>query len=497
MADGPGVVLQGLRDNALFAQRAFIGGEWKKAASGETVTVVNPANGQTIGTIPACGKAETREAISAAAVAFPAWRRKTAAERGAIVERWGALMIENITDLARIMTVEQGKPLAEAEGEIRYAASFLKWFAGEATRVGGHDVPAPSADRRILVMKEPVGVTAAITPWNFPAAMITRKAGAALAAGCPMVVKPSELTPFSALALAVLAERAGVPAGVLSIVTGLPQDIGAEMTSSPIVKKLSFTGSTRVGSLLMSQCAGTIKRVSLELGGNAPFIVFDDADLDLAIEGAMLSKFRNAGQTCVCSNRILVQAGIHDRFVDAFAAAVSKLNVGDGLVSGITTGPLINNAATAKVDAHLQDALSHGGKIAAQASFDADPKRFSRPTLLVGATTDMKVAQEETFGPLAPVFKFKTESEAVELANSTPFGLASYFYTNDLNRAWRIGERLEFGMVALNNGSVSMEVAPFGGVKMSGLGREGGREGIEEYLSTKAFHWGGLKMDLQ
>jgi len=477
--------------------KAFIGGKWRGADAGGVVPVHDPATGDQIGSIPSCGAAEARAAIEAAEAAFPGWRRRTAGERSEVLERWHQLMLANVDDLAKIMTAEQGKPLAEAAGEIRYAATFVKWFAEEGRRVGGHDIPAPSSDRRILVLKEPIGVTAAITPWNFPAAMITRKAAAALAAGCPMVVKPSELTPLTALALAKLAERAGVPAGVLSIVTGKPGPIGGEFTSNPIVRKLSFTGSTEVGALLMSQCAQDIKKLSLELGGNAPFIVFDDADVDLAVEGAMASKFRNAGQTCVCANRILVQAGVHDRFVDALSAAVRSLKVGPGTAPGVTIGPLINAHATAKVAEHLDDAVAKGAVIVAQAEGGADPERYSLPTVLIGATPQMRLAVEETFGPLAPIFRFETEAEAIAMANGTPYGLASYFYTNDLHRAWRIAEALEFGMVGLNTGSLAMEMAPFGGIKASGLGREGGREGLEEYLETKAFHWAGLKLDLR
>ncbi|HVK42225.1 MAG TPA: NAD-dependent succinate-semialdehyde dehydrogenase [Phenylobacterium sp.] len=483
-----------LADPTLFIQRALVGGRWLWPAGAEGIDVVNPASDVVIGRVPDCGREATQLAIQAAAKALPAWRRTPAGVRAEVLERWWRLVLDNAEDLGRIMTAEQGKPLAESVGEIRYAASFIKWFAEEGRRVGGHDIPAPSADRRILVMKEPVGVTAAITPWNFPAAMITRKASAALAAGCPMVVKPSELTPFTALAIAELAVRAGVPEGVLSIVTGRPEGIGEELTSNPLVRKLSFTGSTRVGALLMRQCAGEIKKLSLELGGNAPFIVFDDADLSLAIEGVMASKFRNAGQTCVCANRILVQSGIHDRFVAALADAVGTLKVGDGLGEGVTIGPLINAAAVQKVDEHLRDALAQGASIAGGAPGDLDTTRFARPTVIVGARVGMRVAQEETFGPLAPVFAFETEAEAIALANATPFGLASYFYTRDIDRAWRVAELLEFGIVGLNTGSVAMEMAPFGGVKQSGLGREGGREGIEEYLEIKAFHWGGLKL---
>ncbi|MDB5445361.1 MAG: succinate-semialdehyde dehydrogenase/glutarate-semialdehyde dehydrogenase, partial [Phenylobacterium sp.] len=414
-------------------------------------------------------------------------------ERSAVLERWHALVLENVSDLAAIMTAEQGKPLAEAEGEIRYAASFIKWFAEEAKRVNGYTVPAPSSDRRIVVLKEPVGVAAAITPWNFPAAMITRKCAPALAVGCTVIVKPSELTPFSALALARLAERAGVPPGVLNVVTGRPEAIGAELTSNPTVRKLSFTGSTRIGALLMRQCADTIKRLSLELGGNAPLIVFDDADLDLAAEAAMASKFRNAGQTCVCANRILVQAGVYDAFAGKLARAVGELKVGPGRAPGSTIGPLINAAAVAKAREHVADALGRGATSIIEVATEADPARFVAPVVLSGATSAMRVAEEETFGPVAPLFRFTHEAEAIELANATPFGLASYFYTENLHRAWRVAERLEAGMVALNTGSIAMEVAPFGGVKQSGLGREGGHEGLEEYLETKAFHFGGLK----
>lgn len=486
--------IENLADASLFIERMSIDGAWVAASAGGTLTVDDPATGAIIGTVPAADAVDTQRAVDAAAAALPGWRRRTAGERAAILERWHDLILANVADLGRIMTAEQGKPLAEAEGEIRYAATFVKWFAEEGRRVGGHDVPAPTPDRRVMVLREPVGVCAAITPWNFPAAMITRKCAPALAAGCTIVVKPSELTPYSALALAVLAERAGVPAGVLNIVTGLPTEIGGVLTASQIVRKISFTGSTRVGALLMRQSADSIKRLSLELGGNAPFIVFDDADLEMAVAGAMASKFRNAGQTCVCANRILVQSGIHDRFVERLAQEVRALNVADGRSAGATIGPLINATATAKVSAHLADALARGARIAATADTMLDETRFSRPTLLTGATTDMRLASEETFGPIAPVFRFEQEAEAVAIANATPFGLASYFYTDDLHRAWRVGEALDFGMVGLNTGSIAMEMAPFGGVKQSGLGREGGHAGIEEYLETKAFHWGGLKL---
>ncbi|WP_454280366.1 NAD-dependent succinate-semialdehyde dehydrogenase [Sphingomonas sp. Marseille-Q8236] len=482
-----------LREPGLFVERALIDGEWITARSGATLDVTDPATGATIGTVPACDADDTERAIAAAAAALPGWRRRTADDRASLLESWHALILAHAEDLARIMTAEQGKPLAEARGEVAYAASFVKWFAGEGRRIEGHMIPAPTAGRRILALREPVGVCAAITPWNFPAAMITRKIAPALGAGCTAVVKPSELTPYTALALGVLAERAGLPAGVLNIVTGLPDGIGAAITASAIVRKLSFTGSTRVGALLMRQSSDTLKRLSLELGGNAPFIVFDDADIDLAVAGAMASKFRNAGQTCVCANRILVQEGIHDRFVAALGEAVAALKVGDGRVEGVTIGPLINAAATAKVAAHVADALARGGRIAAAPDGAREDERFARPVLLTGATPDMRLASEETFGPVAPIFRFGREEEAVALANATPFGLASYFYTDDLHRAWRVAETLEFGMVGLNTGGLAMEMAPFGGIKASGLGREGGREGIDEYLETKAFHWGGLK----
>jgi succinate-semialdehyde dehydrogenase/glutarate-semialdehyde dehydrogenase len=482
-----------LRDPELLVERAYVNGTWVSAASGRTIPVEDPATGAILGHAPDCGAAETRAAIDAAEAALPAWRARPAAERAAILERWWAAVLENASDLARIMTAEQGKPIAEAEGEVRYSASFIKWFAEEARRISGHTVEAPTSDRRILVLKQPVGVCGAITPWNFPSAMITRKCAPALAAGCTVVIKPSELTPFSALALARLAERAGVPAGVFNIVTGMPDAIGRELTSDPRVRKISFTGSTRVGALLMRQSADTIKRLSLELGGNAPLIVFDDADLDLAVEAAIASKFRNAGQTCVCANRILVQGGVHDAFAERLAGAVAKLRVGPGSAPGVSIGPLINAAGVEKARGHLEDALSKGASKLVEAAYEADPARFVAPVVLTGARPDMRLAQEETFGPVAPLFRFGREREAIELANATPYGLASYFYTRDLSRAWRVAEQLETGMVALNTGAISMEVAPFGGIKQSGLGREGGREGIEEYLEAKALHIGGLQ----
>lgn len=487
------MLVEQLKEPGLFVQRALIGGEWVGAASGAVLAVNDPADGSELGTIPACGEAETQAAIAAAEAAFPAWRVLPAAERAALLERWHDLLLSHAGDLALIMTAEQGKPLAEAEGEVRYGAGFIKWFAEEARRIYGGIVPAPTIDRRILVLKEPVGVSAAITPWNFPNAMITRKCAPALAAGCTVVVKPSELTPYSALALGVLAARAGIPKGVINIVTGLPHAIGETLTGSAAVRKLSFTGSTRVGALLMRQSSDTLKRLSLEPGGNAPFIVFDDADLDMAVAGAIVSKFRNAGQTCVCANRILVQDGVHDAFAERLASAVSAMRVGNGRRDGVSIGPLINAAAVEKVRAHVEDALSLGAKrvVGGEAGFDI--ARFIAPTVLIGANTRMRLANEETFGPVAPLFRFKHEDEAIEIANGTPYGLAAYFYTENLHRAWRVGERLEFGMVGLNTGSVSMEVAPFGGIKQSGTGREGGATGIEEYLETKSFHMGGLK----
>jgi succinate-semialdehyde dehydrogenase/glutarate-semialdehyde dehydrogenase len=480
-----------LKDPQLFREQAFVGGAWESADDNGTLPVLDPATGAEIGTVPALGAIETRRAIAAAEAAWPAWRTLPSSERGRLLQEWHDLMIEHIEDLALIMTLEQGKPLAEARGEIRYGAGFIKWFAEEARRIYGDTVPAPTADRRIILLKEPVGVSVAITPWNFPNAMITRKAGPALAAGCPIVIKPSELTPYSALALAVLAERAGIPKGVISIVTGLPTGIGGELTSHASVRKLSFTGSTGVGRILMQQCASTMKRVSFELGGNAPFIIFDDADIDLAVTGLMASKFRNGGQTCVCANRVLVQDGIYDRFADRLLTEVSKLVVGNGLEDGVTIGPLINHAAVEKVRRHVDDARSKGAKVLF-GGHAGDNGQFVHPTVLASASVEMQLANEETFGPVAPLFRFKDEQEAIEIANATPYGLASYYFTENLNRAWRVAERLEFGMVGLNTGSVSLEVAPFGGIKQSGIGREGSKYGIEEYLEIKSFHIGGL-----
>jgi succinate-semialdehyde dehydrogenase/glutarate-semialdehyde dehydrogenase len=484
-------LLPGLKDADLFRQQSVIGGVWCDASTGKTIEVTDPATGQTIGTVPDMSAEDTRRAIEAAEAAFRSWRQVPNAERAAKLERWFTLMEAHTDDLALILTLEQGKPLAEARSEIIYGASFVKWFAEEARRIEGGIIPSATSDRKILALKEPVGVSAIITPWNFPNAMITRKVAPALAAGCTVVIKPSDFTPYSALALAVLAERAGIPAGVINILTGLPAEIGAELTASPVVRKLSFTGSTRVGSLLMAQCAPTVKRLSLELGGNAPFLVFDDADLDAAVEGAIASKFRNGGQTCVCSNRILAQSGIHDAFAAKLSARVAAMKVGSGLEAGVAIGPMINRAAVEKTERHVADALGKGAIIAAKAETPLGG-RYAAPLVLTGCNTEMQLAGEETFGPVAPLFRFETEEEAVAIANDTPFGLAAYFYTRDMARAWRVGEALEAGMVGLNTGAISMAVSPFGGVKQSGLGREGAREGIEEYLETKAFHIGGL-----
>lgn len=473
-----------LNDPTLFRQQALIDGNWRDANSGETIAVTNPANGQQLGSVPKMGADETREAINAANRALPAWRALTAKERANILRRWFNLMIEHQDDLARLMTLEQGKPLAEAKGEITYAASFIEWFAEEGKRIYG-DTIRHQADKRLIVIKQPIGVTAAITPWNFPSAMITRKAGPALAAGCTMVLKPASQTPYSALALAELANRAGIPAGVFSVVTGSASAVGNELTGNPLVRKLSFTGSTEIGRQLMQQCAKDIKKVSLELGGNAPFIVFDDADLDKAVEGALASKFRNAGQTCVCANRLYVQDGVYERFAEKLQQAVSKLHLGDGLQPEVTTGPLIDDKAVAKVQEHIADALDKGARIIAGGKPHALGGNFFQPTILVDVPDNAKVAKEETFGPLAPLFRFKDEADVIAQANDTEFGLAAYFYARDLSRVFRVGEALEYGIVGINTGIISNEVAPFGGIKASGLGREGSKYGIEDYLEIK------------
>lgn len=474
-----------LNDLTLFRQQAFINGEWRDALSSDVITVTNPANGEVLGSVPKMGAEETRDAIQAAHRALPAWRQLTAKERAAILRRWFDLMMANQDDLARLMTLEQGKPLAEAKGEIGYAASFIEWFAEEGKRIYGDTIPGHQADKRLIVIKQPIGVTAAITPWNFPAAMITRKAGPALAAGCTMVLKPASQTPFSALALAELARRAGIPDGVFNVVTGSASAVGNELTGNPLVRKLSFTGSTEIGRQLMAQCAQDIKKVSLELGGNAPFIVFDDADLDKAVEGAMASKFRNAGQTCVCANRLYVQDGVYARFAEKLQQAVEQLHLGEGLQAGVTTGPLIDEKAIAKVQEHIADAVGKGARVITGGKVDALGGNFFQPTILVDVPDGAKVAKEETFGPLAPLFRFTDEADVIRQANDTEFGLAAYFYARDLSRVFRVGEALEYGIVGINTGLISNEVAPFGGVKASGLGREGSKYGIEDYLEIK------------
>ncbi len=481
-----------LKDPSLLREQVFLAGEWVNADDGGTLPVTNPANGERIGSVPKCGAAETARAIAAAEAAQRGWARLPAKERSAILRRLNDLMLANVDDLALIMTTEQGKPLAESRGEIAYAASFIEWFAEEARRVYGDTIPAPQADRRILALKQPVGVTAAITPWNFPAAMLTRKAGPALAAGCAMVVKPATQTPFSALAFAELAQRAGVPAGVLSVLTGSASAIGGEMTRNPVVRKLSFTGSTEVGRTLMKQSADTIKKLSLELGGNAPFIVFDDADVDAAVEGAMVSKYRNTGQTCVCANRVYVQRGVLEAFTRKLVERVRALKVGDGTEAGVNQGPLIDAKAVEKIEEHVADAVAKGGKVLVGGRRHVLGGLFYEPTVIGGATADMLFAREESFGPLAPVFAFDTEDEAIAAANATEFGLAAYFYSRDIGRIMRVAEALESGIVGVNTGLVSTAEAPFGGVKQSGLGREGSKYGLDDYLEVKYVCLAGL-----
>jgi succinate-semialdehyde dehydrogenase / glutarate-semialdehyde dehydrogenase len=477
-----------LKDKSLLKDQCYIDGKWVSGA--DSIDVTNPVDGRVIGHVPKLGKAETKAAIEAADKAFKPWAKKTAKERAAILRKWFNLMMEHQEDLAQILTAEQGKPLTESRGEIAYGASFIEWFAEEARRVYGETLPVPFPHGRAVVIKQPVGVIACITPWNFPNAMITRKAGAALAAGCTMVVKPAAETPLSALAMAELGGRAGLPAGVFSVLTGKASEIGGEMCANPIVRGLTFTGSTEIGRMLMAQCAPTIKKLGLELGGNAPFIVFDDADLDAAVAGAMASKYRNNGQTCVCANRILVQEGVYDAFAEKLSVAVGKLKVGNGVGDGVTTGPLINAAAVKKVEEHIADAVAKGGKIALGGKSMGG--NFFEPTIITGVTTQMAVAREETFGPVAPLFKFKTEEEAIAMANDTEFGLACYFYTRDIGRVWRVGEGLDYGMVGINEGLISTAEAPFGGVKQSGVGREGSAHGMEEYLEVKYMLMGGL-----
>jgi succinate-semialdehyde dehydrogenase / glutarate-semialdehyde dehydrogenase len=477
-----------LKDKSLLKDKCYINGAW--VAGKDSIDVTNPVDNRVIGSVPKLGTQETRSAIEGAEKAQALWAKKTAKERAGILRKWFTLMMENQEDLAQILTAEQGKPLAESRGEIAYGASFFEWFAEEARRVYGETIPVPFPNGRAVVIKQPVGVIACITPWNFPNAMITRKAGAALAAGCAMVVKPAGETPLSALAMAELGARAGIPAGVFSVLTGSAREIGAEMTSNPIVRGLTFTGSTEIGRLLMAQCAPTIKKLGLELGGNAPFIVFDDADLDAAVAGAMASKYRNNGQTCVCANRLYVQESVYDAFAEKLAVAVKKLKVGNGVEDGITTGPLINPAAVKKVEEHIADALSKGGKLAAGGK--AMGGNFFEPTIITEVRADMAVAREETFGPVAPLFKFKTEEDVIKAANATEFGLACYFYSRDIGRIWRVGEALEYGMIGVNEGIISTAEAPFGGVKQSGLGREGSAHGMEEYLEVKYMLMGGL-----
>jgi succinate-semialdehyde dehydrogenase/glutarate-semialdehyde dehydrogenase len=481
-----------LKNPKLLRQQCYIDGEWQNAITNETFSVVNPANGAAIGSVPNMGTEETRKAINAANAAWPMWREKTAKERNVILRRWFELMLANQDDLALLMTTEQGKPLSESKGEIVYAASFIEWFAEEGKRAYGDVIPTHQSDKRIIVTKQPIGVCAAITPWNFPAAMITRKTAPALAAGCTVVLKPAEQTPFSALALAELAAQAGIPKGVFNVITGSPQKIGMEMTSNPIVRKLSFTGSTQVGRLLMQQCAPTIKKLSLELGGNAPFIIFDDANIDAAVEGAFASKYRNTGQTCVCANRILVQEKIYDSFVEKFIQQARQLKIGNGTDPGVTQGPLINKAALKKVEQHVADAVAKGAKVMLGGKPHALGGTFYEPTVLRDITQDMLLTKEETFGPVAPLQKFTTEAEAIQIANDTEFGLAAYFYSRDIGRVWRVAEALEYGMIGINNGMFSNEIAPFGGMKQSGIGREGSKYGIEEYLEIKYLCLGGI-----
>ncbi|MEX2449454.1 MAG: NAD-dependent succinate-semialdehyde dehydrogenase [Rhodospirillales bacterium] len=482
----------GLKNSKLFCEHCYVDGRWVDADNGGTIEVVNPADNSVLGTVPNFGVAETRRAIEAANKAWPAWRKMLAKERASLLRAWYNLMVENQDDLARLMTAEQGKPVAESKGEIAYAAAFIEWFAEEAKRVYGDTIPAPWPGKRIVVLKQPVGVVASITPWNFPAAMITRKCAPALAAGCPVVIKPASFTPYSALALAELAERAGIPAGVVNVITGSAREIGGEMTSNPIVRKLSFTGSTEIGKKLMEQCAATVKKISLELGGNAPFIVFDDADIDAAVQGAMASKFRNTGQTCVCANRIYVQDGIYDAFAEKLAAAAKAMKVGNGLTGETQQGPLIEMAGLEKVEEHVKDATDKGAKVVTGGKRHALGGTYYEPTVLTGMTSDMKIAHEETFGPVAPLFRFKTEEEVIAMANDTEYGLAAYFYTKDLGRSWRVAEALESGIVAVNEGIFSTEVAPFGGVKESGIGREGSKYGIDEFIEVKYVCLGGI-----
>jgi succinate-semialdehyde dehydrogenase/glutarate-semialdehyde dehydrogenase len=483
---------QRLRDRELLREACFVGGAWITSPGGHTLAVDDPASGERIGVVPRLGRGDTRQAIDAAAAAFVLWRARTGKERAAVLRRWFDLLMANQEDLATLMTLEQGKPLAESRGEVAYGAAFVEWFGEEAKRAYGDTIPAHARDKRIVVIKQPIGVVGCITPWNFPIAMITRKVAPAIAAGCTVVLKPASQTPFSALAVTALAERAGLPPGVLNVVTGPAAEIGGELTSNPTVRKISFTGSTEIGKVLMAQCARTMKKVSMELGGNAPFIVFDDADLDRAVEGAIVSKYRNSGQTCVCANRLLVQSAVYDDFAERLVRAVGRLKVGSGFDDGVSQGPLIDGAAVEKVERHVRDAVAKGATVAVGGRRDRDGGRFFMPTVLTGATPDMLLAQEEIFGPVAPLFRFEREDEAVALANQTPYGLASYFYGRDIGRIWRVAEALEYGMVGINTGLISTEVAPFGGVKESGVGREGSKYGMDEYLEVKYLCLGGI-----
>ena len=476
----------------LFRDKCYINGEWVEANSKDTISVNNPATLKEIGTVPKCGKEETKNAIDAANAAWPQWKSTSARERSNILRKWFDLIISNKEELAQIMTIEQGKPINESRGEIVYGASFIEWFAEEAKRVYGDTIPDPLTDRRIVVLKQPVGVVASITPWNFPNAMITRKCAPALAVGCPVVIKPASQTPYSALALAALAEEAGFPKGTLNVITGKASEIGDELATNPIIRKLSFTGSTEIGKVLMAKCAGTVKKVSMELGGHAPFIVFDDANIDDAVAGAMQSKFRNTGQTCVCANRVYVQEKVYDEFCKKFVEAVSKMKVGDGLEEDVTSGPLIDENSLNKVEEHVQDAVQMGAKVAIGGSKHSLGMNFYQPTILTDVTPQAKITFEETFGPVAPVYKFKDENEVIELANNSPFGLASYFYSRDIGRVWRVAEALEYGMVGVNTGLISKAEAPFGGIKESGLGREGSKYGIDDFIEIKYVNMSGL-----
>ena len=476
----------------LFRDKCYINGEWVEANSKDTISVNNPATLKEIGTVPKCGKEETKNAIDAANKAWPQWKSTSARERSNILRKWFDLIISNKEELAQIMTIEQGKPINESRGEIVYGASFIEWFAEEAKRVYGDTIPDPLTDRRIVVLKQPVGVVASITPWNFPNAMITRKCAPALAVGCPVVIKPASQTPYSALALAALAEEAGFPKGTLNVITGKASETGDELATNPIVRKLSFTGSTEIGKVLMAKCAGTVKKVSMELGGHAPFIVFDDANIDDAVAGAMQSKFRNTGQTCVCANRVYVQEKVYDEFCKKFVEAVSKMKVGDGLEEDVTSGPLIDENSLNKVEEHVQDAVQMGAKVAIGGSKHSLGMNFYQPTILTDVTPQAKITFEETFGPVAPVYKFKDENEVIELANNSPYGLASYFYSRDIGRVWRVAEALEYGMVGVNTGLTSKAEAPFGGIKESGLGREGSKYGIDDFIEIKYVNMSGL-----